>query len=164
MRSLLTILLTIAVFGAISWADYAVSDRGEWPNTWPKELDSVRDQACTLVGPKQLFRLYEIPFAKREEFEAAWPHLLKVKAPGAPVILTHPPIKAHIKNFTAGVFIHSPPEGTADQPPRDTTVVRDRWLYSTYIELVVDGQIVDLNRIQLPKDTPIVDERFDAQK
>jgi hypothetical protein len=29
-----------------------------------------------------------------------------------------------------------------------------------YIELVVDGAIVDLNRIPLPADTPIVDERF----
>jgi hypothetical protein len=28
------------------------------------------------------------------------------------------------------------------------------------IELVVDGKIVDLNRIALPADTPIVDERF----
>jgi hypothetical protein len=31
---------------------------------------------------------------------------------------------------------------------------------TTYIELVVDGDIVDLNRIPLPADTPIIDERF----
>ena len=30
------------------------------------------------------------------------------------------------------------------------------------IELVVDGKIIDLNRIQLPPDTPIVDKRFPA--
>jgi hypothetical protein len=30
----------------------------------------------------------------------------------------------------------------------------------TSIELVVDGDIVNLNRIPLPEDTPIVDERF----
>jgi hypothetical protein len=36
---------------------------------------------------------------------------------------------------------------------------------TTFIELVVDGQIVDLNRVPLPRDTPIVDERFkDEQK
>jgi hypothetical protein len=29
-----------------------------------------------------------------------------------------------------------------------------------FIELVVDGKIVDLNRIPLPRDTPIIDERF----
>jgi hypothetical protein len=26
--------------------------------------------------------------------------------------------------------------------------------------LIVDGEIVDLNRISLPPDTPIIDERF----
>jgi hypothetical protein len=31
---------------------------------------------------------------------------------------------------------------------------------TTYIELIVDVEIVDLNRIQLPVDTPIIDERF----
>ena len=30
----------------------------------------------------------------------------------------------------------------------------------TDIELVVDGEIVDLNRIRLPADTPIIDKRF----
>lgn len=31
---------------------------------------------------------------------------------------------------------------------------------TTYMELAVDGNIVDLNRIVLPADTPIIDERF----
>jgi len=31
---------------------------------------------------------------------------------------------------------------------------------SLTFELVVDGDIVDLNRIPLPEDTPIIDERF----
>jgi len=37
-------------------------------------------------------------------------------------------------------------------------------MWTNYIELIVDGNIVDLNRIHLPADTPIIDERFkDAQ-
>jgi hypothetical protein len=36
-----------------------------------------------------------------------------------------------------------------------------RWMNAIYVELVVDGEIVDLNRTSLPADTPIVDERFD---
>jgi hypothetical protein len=36
-----------------------------------------------------------------------------------------------------------------------------RWMNANYVELVVDGKIVDLNRIPIPADTPIVDERFD---
>jgi hypothetical protein len=37
-------------------------------------------------------------------------------------------------------------------------------MWTNYIELVVDGKVVDLNRIPLPADTPIIDARFpDAQ-
>jgi hypothetical protein len=42
----------------------------------------------------------------------------------------------------------------------DVTNLRVRWMNTTYIELVVDGDFVDLNRIPLPVDTPIIDERF----
>ena len=63
------------------------------------------------------------------------------------------------------MVVHSPPVGQADNPatpeaPINSTNMRERWLYTTYIELVVDGDIVDLNRIALPADTPIIDERF----
>jgi len=30
----------------------------------------------------------------------------------------------------------------------------------TEVELIVDGNVVDLNRISLPPDTPIIDKRF----
>jgi hypothetical protein len=36
-------------------------------------------------------------------------------------------------------------------------------MWTTHIELVVDGEIVDLNRIALPADTPILDERFEIE-
>jgi hypothetical protein len=52
---------------------YAVSFRGEWPKSWPTELEPLRKQARTLVGPEVLQQHYEIPFTKREEFESAWP-------------------------------------------------------------------------------------------
>ncbi|MBN1361605.1 MAG: hypothetical protein JW993_13485 [Sedimentisphaerales bacterium] len=45
--------------------------------------------------------------------------------------------------------------GTVDHPEGIYRVRTD-------IILVVDGNIVDLNRIPLPKDTPIIDERFPA--
>ena len=32
------------------------------------------------------------------------------------------------------------------------------------IELIVDGKVIDLNRIQFPPDTPIIDQRFDSPK
>ena len=32
------------------------------------------------------------------------------------------------------------------------------------LELVVDGKIIDLNRIQIPSDAPIIDKRFPAKE
>jgi hypothetical protein len=101
------------------------------------------------VGPKQEHPHYAIPFTKRDEFEAAWPHLLKVKSKGAPLRLVRGPNFFLGERATAGVVVHCPPPGQAD---------------AIYIELVVDGDIVDLNRIALPADTPIVDERFKDRK
>ena len=48
---------------------------------------------------------YTIPFTKREEFEAAWPHLLKVKPKGAPILLVRGP-SFWLKD--AGVCVHCP--------------------------------------------------------
>jgi hypothetical protein len=58
----------------------------------------------------------------------------------------------------AGACIHTPPDGEA--PVSDATDVDDYWRHAIYIELIVDGDIVDLNRIPLPRDTRIIDERF----
>lgn len=149
------------------FADYSVSDQGTWPKSWPKELEPLRKQARTYEGPKVLFLRYLIPFTKREEFESAWPHLLKVKTKGAPVFLVRGPKTDFFPIKPAGVLIHSPPADSAQrgnpEAPIDSTNLRERWMWTTYIELVVDGEIVDLNRIPLPADTPIVDERFKAE-
>lgn len=158
-------LLAAMTLGAVSMAraDYSVWSNGEWPKTWPKELESLRKQSRTYEGPKVLFRTYLIPFTKREEFEGAWPHLLKVKAKGAPLILVRGPKTDFFSIKPAGVLIHTPPVDSKEQEaPRDTTVPRDRWLYANYIELAIDGEVVDLNRIELPADTPIIDERFNG--
>ena len=149
------------------YALYLVSDRGEWPKSWPAELEPLRKQATTLVGPEIANRHYLIPFTKREEFEAAWPHFLKVKTKGAPIILVRGPKTDFFAIKPAGLLIHSPPtdeKGTdpVEQIPQDNP--RTTWMNATFFELVVDGDIVDLNRIALPKDTPIIDERFKVEK
>ena len=169
---------TIAVVAAIAFcavcsvhADYAVTGQGTWPKSWPKELEPLRKQASTFEGPLDARQHYAIPFSKREEFESAWPHILKVKSKGAPVLLVRGPNFFLGEKVKAGVVVHSPPLGQADNPATPEapilgiTNVRERWMYTTYIELIVDGDIVDLNRIPLPADTPIIDERFkDGQK
>jgi len=147
-----TVLLAAIVFCVAGpvYALYLVNDRGDWPKSWPKELEPLRKQSRTLVGPEPLARHYAIRFTKRDEFESAWPHILDVNSKGAPLVLVRGPNFFLGNDRKAGVVIHCPPLGESDDPGK--------------IELVVDGEIVDLNRIPLPADTPIIDERFKDAK
>lgn len=172
MNRTLALLAAIAlsVAGSVAHADYAVWDKGMWPETWPKELEPLRTQARTYEGPLVLYRNYLIPFAKREEFEAAWPHLLKVKSKGAPLILVRGPKTDFFAIKPAGVRIQTPPIDSDRKldsavPIADAKKPHGEWrTTATYIELVVDGEIVDLNRLPLPADTLIIDERFKDEK
>jgi hypothetical protein len=168
MRRTTAFLATIAFCATCStvWALYSVKDIGDWPTSWPKELEALRKQARTLVGPMAPHRHYAIPFTKREEMESAWPQILKVKSKGAPVFLVRGPSFFLGENKKAGVVVHCPALGQAANPATPegliagVTNVRGRWMYTSYIELIVDGNVVDLNRLPLPADTPIIDERF----
>jgi hypothetical protein len=168
MKRAIAILAAIAFCAVVpAYAVYEVSDKGEWPKTWPKELEPLRKQSRTFVGPTAPQSHYLIPFTKRDDFEAAWPNFLEVKSKGAPIILVPGPKTDFFEIKPAGVLIHSPPAGqnndpaTPEDPIEGVTNVRERWMNTTCIELVVDGKIVDLNRIPLPADTPIIDERFE---
>jgi hypothetical protein len=163
------VLIAIGLWAAgRAYGDWSVSDTGAWPETWPKELEPLRKQAGTIQGSLLDLVIHRIPFAKQEEFEAAWPHLLKIKTKGAPVVLvrsqhTH----WHFGKTPAGVLIHCPPGGRepeAGAGPTKATNLTERWINTTWIELVVDGQVVDLNRIELPPDTRIVDQRFEIKQ
>lgn len=151
-------------------ADYLVLDKGTWPESWPQEFEPLRKQARTYEGPLVLYRIYVIPFTKREEFEAAWPQILKVKSKGVPIILVRGPKTDFFDLKPAGVIIHTPPVGEAPGPEQGVSIAdaqkaHGEWrTNSSYIELVVDGEIVNLNRIPLPADTLIVDERFQEKK
>jgi hypothetical protein len=140
------------------YADYLVSDSGTWPKSWPAELEPLRKSARTLEGPLRPQLHYAIPFTKREEFESAWPQLLKVKSKGAPIVLRRAPSFWLGGKATAGVCVHTPPEGQAPIP--DGKDAKGSWEKTVYVELIVDGEIIDMNRILLPTDTPIIDERF----
>ena len=167
--SALIVATAICLAGSAAFADYLVNDSGVWPKTWPAELEPLRKQSRTLEGPTVPLLHYEIPFASRAEFESAWPHLLRVKTKGAPIILLRGPHAWLGSTVKAGVRVHAPPAQTdrAGNPEAPINVAnpRERWMWTTYIELVVDGDVVDLNRLPLPADTPIVDDRFkDAGK
>jgi hypothetical protein len=103
---------------------------------------------------------YVIHFTDRKQFESVWPHILKVKTKGAPLILLPSPYK-WLGKMDAGVVVHCPPAGTKPEVvPRGEGDKLYRRLRANYIELIVDGKIVDLNRLPLPTDTPIIDKRF----
>ena len=148
------------VFSLVSsvFADYSVWNSGNWPESWPAELEPLRKQARTFEGPEQPLLHYAIPFTKRDEFELAWPHLLKVKSKGAPIVLRRGPSFWLGDKATAGVCVHTPP--ACEAPIADGKDAKGNWEKTISIELIVDGEIIDLNRIPLPDDTPIIDERF----
>jgi len=160
MKKTIAFLAAIALCAVCSvYADYLVSDGGTWPDDWPAELEPLRVQSRTLEGPLLPLLHYAIPFTEREAFEAAWPHLLKVKSQGAPIVLRRGPSFWLDNGGNAGVCIHTPPAGKA--PLTDPEEIDGSWERTIYIELIVDGEIVDLNRILLPPDTPIIDQRFE---
>ena len=128
------------------------TSRGEWPSTWPAELDFLRDRSFRVEGPIVTERHY-IPFTAREDFEKAWPYLLQVKPKNRlkAIRLVSPPLNSgvfkELPALTAGVVVteHPGPHSASQGAP---------------LTLVVDGEIVDLNRIAFPRDTPIIDDRF----
>ncbi len=144
------VCLVVIAFGTAG-SVYAISfggPGGTWPKSWPKELEPLRKQAWTWehgFGGMS----YDIPFANREEFESAWPHIVKLKSKGASITLLRGPRLRVKTGRTAGVLIRMPLKNYSKGP-----------LSLTSITLVVDGDIVDLNRIRLPADTPIIDRRF----
>jgi len=161
--------IVVCAVCAVATAEWAVFDKGSWPDTWPQALEPLRKQSRTIRGGGGVYDLsiHHIPFNNRDAFEAAWPELLKVKTKGAPLVLVRSPnAHWHFGQTKAGVLIHTPsPDAKIKEPaepyePRGDVVTR--WWHTIYIELIVDGEIVDLNRIPLPADTPIIDERFKA--
>jgi hypothetical protein len=107
------------------------------------------------------------PFDDREAFEAAWPQILSVKSKAAPIFLSTSPNFFLGDEASAGIVIHCPPEGQRDNPVTPEAPIhgvqnpRVRWMNTIYVELVIDGKIIDLNRTPIPAETPVVDERFD---
>ncbi len=114
-------------------------------------------------GPAHYPTSYEIPFSSRQDFESAWPYLLKVKTEGAPVILISGSAKhafvshdsktgvivryPHSRGLQEGtsftLFPSDPAKLAAAMPPdpfnSDGPIpakkARDRWYRTTYIRV-----------------------------
>ena len=183
------LLLSLASFGAMT-----VLQQGTWPETWPKELEPYRAKAVTLglhAGHQE--KIYVIPFENRDEFEAVWPHILKVRSPKSPITLECSPWKHVDESMAAGVRILHPllsshssiapiwPQDIDTQSgefpeyvvrnlgkwvPQSTAGKRAGFAFRARVDivLVVDDNIVDLKRIQLPADAKIIDKRITEEE
>lgn len=127
-------------------ADYSVIGKGVWPRTWPVQLDRFREQSTTYEGGRQDSIIHVIPFSSREDFEAAWPHLLKVRSPRGRLLLLAGADES-LGKTPAGVRVNCPPRGQESNQ-------------EVVLDLIVDGRIVDLNRIRFPDGVVIQDRRF----
>ncbi len=189
---LLLVVMTV-LLSSLCFALVMISSTGTWPDSWPKELGPYRKQARTLgVAHGIQETVHEIPFDNREDFEKAWPHILTLKSPGAPLILENSPSSYGVSGSTteAGVRILCPVGGVTGTPggkrpwpdylksesgelPEYVSKENGKWIPAKRskrvgflnrarvdIVLITDGKIVDLNRIPLPPDTPIIDNRF----
>jgi hypothetical protein len=168
MKRTITVLSAVVACAICltSYADYRAWNSGTWPKSWPSELEPLRKEARTLEGNLVLNLHYAIPFANRAAFESAWPHILKVKSKEGHLILVRGPNFFLGDNRKAGVVVHCPPAGQESKttgpgvPAAGGSGEGGSRGMAYSIELVVDGKIVDLNRIPLPADTPIADKRF----
>ena len=163
-KSMLIGIAVIMVFCIVASASAAASGGpgGMWPKSWPQQLEPLRKQSWTWVGGLVLSTSFEIPFDNREEFESAWPHILKLKSKNAPITLSRG-AHIHVKTAqTAGVKIAATGDAWARHKKVATGQIPPGTV--TSITLVVDGNIVDLNRIRLPADTRIIDKRFPDTK
>ena len=187
MKRALAILTAVTAFATFplhaeddhavgDYKDYAIRQGGAWPTHWPKELDPLRSQRAPSGPASNTFWRSKVPkihfgiqFTTREEFEAAWPHLLKVKSKGAPIVLRSGP-SYWLGGASQGVCVHQQPAiwringrnvritpGAAKQVSAKEL---EKLKITSHIELIVDGKTVDLNRIFLPSETPIIDKRF----
>ena len=215
------IIIGVLLTSALCFALVRIEAEGRWPNSWPKELDPLRKQAQTVgVAHGIQENVYVIPFKNQEDFEKAWPHILKVKSKGAPLILEKDTYKYHVSGTKAlpGVMILAPSQGfvgNARSPqaknyvemakqvtegtrlhasaPWPKSILSDKGVLPEYVThttdsngkmqwvdakqfdkkeawsrsrarvdiiLITDGKIVDLNRIIIPANTPIIDNRF----
>jgi hypothetical protein len=185
-----------------------ISEKGSWPADWPKSLEALREHARTIgVHNGTQENIYEITFSDRAEFEKAWPTLLSLKTPGAPLriykveLLPASGLGQLESNADPMVRIYGPPQdewtgangeklktsapwpkelygpkgelpefvrgdksgGKSHWVPVDGEKDKDSGFHyraRVDVDLVIDGKVIDLNRIALPSDTPIEDRRF----
>lgn len=151
---------------------------GWWPKDWPKELEPLRAQTWTWshgrIHEEKAHNSFEITFKSREQFEAMWPHLLKLRPKEVPLTFREGPLVMFwgtrpAKNKSAGIRILTWSHARAGKPVKPVKPVQTKFaktpgyfmtqctIYA--IEIVVDGKVLDFKKIPLPSDVKVIDKR-----
>ena len=142
IQIVLPTLLAVLIAAACPAAVF-ISEKGMWPQDWPRELEPLRDKARTLdVGTGIQEHIYEIPLADRATFERIWPVILKLRTPGGKLTLYRTqsaPPKAWgdtLSNKAAAVRIYAPSGGLSTKQEIDVKNPPD------FEKLIADGLAV----------------------
>jgi hypothetical protein len=123
-----------------------------FPAGWPVELGPYLNDAWENELGLSKNSEYVIPFQDRERFERAWPLILAIKRAEGSLTLyrageTGPGLPTRLEGPSVRVIAPTHWSRSLDQDRVD-------------IMLVVDGKVIDLNRIPLPRNTLIIDRRW----
>lgn len=113
------LIANICFFSTLTAFALVVShDRGSWPQSWPRELEPLRDHAQSIewaTGSQE--DSHYIPFPTRAEFERFWPAIAKLLKPGSQLILRTPQSEREpgvLDDLTVpSVIIHAPSASVA---------------------------------------------------
>lgn len=152
---------TLCMTSAFAHIEYRAG--GNWPKNWPEELEVLRPQSKTgyASGATPEATYYEIPFNVREDFEKAWPAIVRLTSKESTLILCSPgesavaqvtircPAGAKYKRLGSGEYVIS--ERPSPLQPEHQTQVD--------VILAIDGKVIDLNRIRFPDNIRVIDYR-----
>ena len=117
-----TLTLMAAVLAtSMCSAIWGVSNTGNWPKSWPAQLEPLRSQSRTLHHDG--YTMYHVPFTDRAQFEAAWPHFLSIATADSPLTLSRGHDRWTAVDFDAGVVIFTPNTGQLIVPGDKKTTI-----------------------------------------
>lgn len=127
-RLMFVVIPVLAALLIATWSRAAVftQNRGTWPQSWPEELEGLRETSRTLgVGTAIQENIYEIPIRDRETFERVWPAILKLRSPNGTLTLDrigeaqHPEWGDMLSNQQPAVRIFAPSGGYSSKEAVD---------------------------------------------
>ncbi len=119
---IVSVLVTFAL-PPICFSLAMTQDKGKWPDSWPQEMEPLRNKAKTIeftAGNQE--DIYEIHFSDRDQFEHFWPVILSLKTPGAPLRLSriNPDYQGSLLSYARpAVRIYAPPQSASSGPGGD---------------------------------------------